>query len=332
MSIFGSLRTAGMLAGTLVAGATLLAAPPPAHAWKPKHPVNLIIMAGKGGGADRLGRLWQSIVAKDHLSPQPLIPINKPGGSGAEALNYMKRKKGSRYDIAVTLDSVYTTPILIKGLNVDPTKLTPIRLMANDTFLLWVSKEKHPNIKNVDDYVKAVKAAGGKWKMGGTGSGQEDSLVTAMLANAYGLKMIYIPYKGGGTVAEQLIGGHIDSTVNNPSEQLGFWQAGKSRPLAAFTEKPLKLFPNTPTFKSMGKDLVYVMDRMVLGPPSMPKGAQQFYEKLFQRISQTKEWKHYVKQNALLPSDLQGKALHNYMVKRYTLHKTLVPLWQNFNK
>lgn len=332
MKMSKTVRTVGLFAGTLLASGMLLTAPNPAYAWTPKHPVNLIIMAGKGGGADRLGRLWQSIVAKDHLSPQPLIPINKPGGSGAEALNYMKSEKGSSYDIAVTLDSVYTTPILIKGLNVDPTKLTPIRLMANDTFLLWVSKEKHPNIKTVSDYVKAVKAAGGKWKMGGTGSGQEDSLVTAMLANAYGLKMIYIPYKGGGTVAEQLIGGHIDSTVNNPSEQLGFWQAGKSRPLAAFTDKPLKLFPNAPTFKSMGKDLVYVMDRMVLGPPDMPAKAQKFYENLFQKISETKEWKKYVKQNALLPSDLQGKALHAYMVKRYALHKKLVPLWQNFNK
>lgn len=304
--------------------------PTTARAWEPRHPVNVIIMAGKGGGADKLGRLWQSIVAKHKLSPQPLIPINKGGGSGAEALRYMKDKKGSRYDIVVTLDSLYTTPIIIKGLNIDPTSFTPIRLMAQDTFLLWVTD---PKIKTVDDYVKAVKASNGKWKMGGTGSGQEDSLVTAMLANAYGLHMIYVPYKGGGTVAAQLVGGHIDSTVNNPSEQLGFFNAGKSHPIAAFTDERLPAFPDAPTFKSLGKpDLIYYMDRMVLGPPKMPKDAQEYYQKLFQKISETPEWKSYVKKNSLIASDIQGASMHKYLVQRYKLHEKLVPLWLKFNK
>ncbi|MEJ2345695.1 MAG: tripartite tricarboxylate transporter substrate binding protein [Gammaproteobacteria bacterium] len=319
----------GLASLLLVSLATTLT-PGIAQAWQPQHPVNLIIMAGKGGGADKLARLWQSIVAKHKLSPQPLIPINKGGGSGAEALRYMEDNKGSRYDIVVTLDSLYTTPIIIKGLNVDPTTFTPIRLMAQDTFLLWVTD---PKIKTIDDYVKAVNAAGGKWKMGGTGSGQEDSLVTAMLADAYNLHMIYVPYKGGGTVAAQLIGGHINSTVNNPSEQLGFYQAGKSHPIAQFTDTRLPGFPNVPTFKELGKpSLVYYMDRMVLGPPGMPKDAQEFYMKLFQKISETKEWKNYVSKNSLLASDLQGDSMHSYLVKRYKLHEKLVPLWQKFNK
>jgi putative tricarboxylic transport membrane protein len=319
----------GLASLLLVSLATTLT-PGIAQAWQPQHPVNLIIMAGKGGGADKLARLWQSIVAKHRLSPQPLIPINKGGGSGAEALRYMKDHSGSRYDIVVTLDSLYTTPIIIKGLNIDPTTFTPIRLMAQDTFLLWVTD---PKIKTIDDYVKAVNAAGGKWKMGGTGSGQEDSLVTAMLADAYNLHMIYVPYKGGGTVAAQLIGGHINSTVNNPSEQLGFYQAGKSHPIAQFTDTRLPGFPNVPTFKELGQPgLVYYMDRMVLGPPDMPKDAQEFYMKLFQKISETTEWKNYVKKNSLLASDLQGSAMHSYIQKRFKLHEKLVPLWQKFNK
>ena len=73
--------------------------------------------------------------------------------------------------------------------------------------------------------------------MGGTGKGQEDSLVTGMLEKKFGFKVTYVPFKGGGTVAKNLIGKHIDSTVNNPSEQAGFWEAGKSRPLASFTPK-----------------------------------------------------------------------------------------------
>jgi tripartite-type tricarboxylate transporter receptor subunit TctC len=339
MDSFKAKITARICAGVLLISMAMIALPGSATAadsgWQPRHPVNLIIMAGKGGGADKLARLWQGIIAKHHLRPQPFIPINKPGGSGAEALMYMSRKKRGAYDILVTLDSLYTTPIRLPQLGLKPTSLTAIRLMANDTFLLWINPSAHPNIKNVKDFVKAVKAAHGNWKMGGTGSGQEDSLVTAMLADAYGLDsdMKYVPYKGGGLVAEQLIGGHIDSTVNNPSEQLGFFQAGKSKPLAAFTEKPLAMFPKAPTFKSLGKpDLVYVMDRMVLGPPDMPSDARQWYINLFQKISQTKEWKNYVKKNSLIPTTLHGDEMTKYLKKRYKLHQKLMPLWQKFKK
>ncbi len=295
--------------------------------WKPQKPINVIIMAGKGGGADKLARLWQGIVQKHKLSPEPLIPINKGGGSGAEALRYMKDHQGSEYDILVTLDSLYTTPIIVKGLDVDPNTMTPIRLMAKDTFLLWVAD---PKIKTIDDYAKAVKAKGGNWKMGGTGSGQEDSLVTAMLAKAYGLKMTYVPYKGGGTVAAQLVGHHINSTVNNPSEQLGFFQAKKSHPIAAFTDDRMAGFP-APTFKQLGKDLVYYMDRQVVGPPGMSKDAQAFYMKLFQQVAATPEWKSYLKKNALVGTDIEGADLHDYIGKRYELHKQLMSLWTNFN-
>lgn len=339
MNILKSNITSKVVASVLLASAAMMAVPKPAFAadsgWKPSHPVNLIIMAGTGGGADKLARLWQGIIAKHGFSPQPLIPINKPGGSGAEALNYMSRsKKGSEYDIMVTLNSLYTTPIRLPELQLDPTSLTAIRLMANDTFLLWVSPDKHPDVKTVQDFVKAVKADDGNWRMGGTGSGQEDSLVTAMLAKAYGgLKMKYIPYKGGGTVASQLIGGHIDSTVNNPAEQLGFYQADKALPLAAFTEQPLKLFPDAPTFKSLGeKKLVYQMDRMVVGPPDMPEEAQKFYQDLFEKVSETDEWKSYVKKNALTPTKLEGEKMHSYLVKRYKAHKELVPLLTNSQK
>jgi putative tricarboxylic transport membrane protein len=311
----------------LALGGTAFSPCPAAAEWKPQKPINVIIMAGKGGGADKLARLWQGIVQKHKLSPEPLIPINKGGGSGAEALRYMKDHQGSEYDVLVTLDSLYTTPIIVKGLDVDPNTMTPIRLMAKDTFLLWVTD---PKIKTIGDYAAAVKAKGGNWKMGGTGSGQEDSLVTAMLAKAYGLKMTYVPYKSGGTVAAQLVGKHVDSTVNNPSEALGFYQAGKVHPIAAFTEAPMEGFP-VPTFKKLGQDLVYYMDRQVVGPPGMSKDAQAFYIKLFQQVAATPEWQAYLKKNALVATDIEGATLHDYIGQRYELHKQLMSLWTNFN-
>ena len=77
-------------------------------------------------------------------------------------------------------------------------------------------------ITNIDEFVEAAKAKGSDWIMAGTGKGQEDQLLTNFLNQAYGLTMKYVPFKGGGRVAKELAGKHANSTVNNPSEQLGF--------------------------------------------------------------------------------------------------------------
>jgi putative tricarboxylic transport membrane protein len=87
-------------------------------------------------------------------------------------------------------------------------------------------------------YTDAVKAAGPlKMKMGGTGSKQEDQIITVALEKQSGAKFTYIPYKGGGEVAVQLVGKHIDSSVNNPIEAVEQWRAGKLRPLCVFAAK-----------------------------------------------------------------------------------------------
>ncbi len=213
------------------------------------------------------------------------------------------------------------------GLGVDIATFTPIARLAEDTFQLWVHSDT--DIKSVDDYVKAVKAAGGAtWKMGGTGKGQEDSLVTGMLEKKFGIKVTYVPYKGGGTVAKELIGKHIDSTVNNPSEQAGFWEAGKSRPLASFTPKG-KLtgrFGDIPTFEELGygSDMVYYMQRSVIAPPDTPGEAQAFYVGVFEKVYKSDEWQEYLAKKGLIPGWLTGKALTDYFVEEREAHRQLL--------
>ena len=293
-----------------------------AAAWKPRKPIEFVIMAGKGGGADRLARFIQGIVKKHNLSALPLVPKNKGGGSGAEALRYLKDRQGDAHVIMATLNSYYTTPLRNPSLGVDIEQFTPIARMAEDTFQLWVHSDS--DIKSVDDYAAAVKKAGMAWKMGGTGKGQEDSLVTAMLEKAYGIKVTYVPFKGGGTVAKQLIGKHIDSTVNNPSEQMGFFQAGKSRPLATFTPSRLKVFPNLPTFRELGQDMVYFMQRSVVAPGGIPDEATAYYVALFEKVYQSKEWQDYLSKKGLLPGWLTGAKLQAYFSAEREAHRTLL--------
>ena len=276
----------------VIAICSMVAMTTTALAWEPKKPVEFIIMAGTGGGADQMARLMQSIIQKNNLSSQPFIPINKPGGSGAEALRYLQDNKGNDHVVMITLNSFYTTPLLNPDLGVDITKFTPIGRMALDTFLLWVHSDS--DIMSLDDYVMSVKKSGKDWKMGGTGEGQEDSLLTGMLQNEFGFEVTYVPFPGGGTVAKNLIGKHIDSTVNNPSEQLGFYEAGKSRPLVAFTPARLPQFPDVPTSSEVGHgDLVYFMQRSINAPPGMSADAQSYYIDLFSKLFKSKEWQEF---------------------------------------
>ncbi len=295
-----------------------------ASAWEPKKPVEFIIMAGTGGGADQMARLMQSIIQKNKLSSQPFIPINKPGGSGAEALRYLKDNSGNDHIVMITLNSFYTTPLLNPGLGVDVSEYTPIGRMALDTFLLWVNSDS--DIMSLDDYVKAVKATNGTWKMGGTGKGQEDSLVTAMLEQKFGFKITYIPFPGGGTVAKNLIGKHIDSTVNNPSEQLGFYNAGQSRPLMALTPQRLPQFPDVPTSGELGNpDLVYFMQRSINAPPGISKEAQAYYIDLFHKVFQSKEWQDFCASDGIFCDEwLAGEDLSKYHMTELEKHRKLV--------
>ncbi|MDX1486730.1 MAG: tripartite tricarboxylate transporter substrate binding protein [Acidiferrobacterales bacterium] len=313
------------LLGTFLVSVGVLSVPQGALAWEPVKPVDFVIMAGKGGGADKMARLMQTIVEKHNLSSKPLIPINKPGGSGAESLIYLKGRSGIDRDhtIMVTLNSFYTTPLRQPELQVDITKFAPIGRMAEDTFLLWVHKDS--GIKNIDDFVKAAKAKGSNWIMAGTGKGQEDQLLTSFLNSAYGLNMKYVPFKGGGRVAKELAGKHADSTVNNPSEQLGFYEAGTTVPIAAFTPRRLPLFPDAPTFDELGKkNMVYFMQRSVVGAPGMSKKAQKYYQQLFQKVYNTQEWQQYMKKKSLQGDFLSGNALMSYWKNEKQVHAKML--------
>jgi len=321
-----SIARRGVLAlvGALGIGAAVASAPDVARAWEPEKPVEFIIMAGQGGGADKMARLMQAVIEKNGWASKPLMPINKPGGSGAEALVHLQGKAGYDPDhtIMVTLNSFYTTPLRQPALGIDIATFTPIARMAEDTFLLWVHKDS--GITSMEEFVAAAKEAGNEWVMAGTGKLQEDQLLTDFLNAAYGLDMKYVPYKGGGKVAKQLAGKHANSTVNNPSEQEGFYASGDTVPIAAFTPERLDMFPDTPTFRELGQDFVYLMQRSVAGAPGMSEEAAQYYRDLFKKVYDSPEWQEYRSDESLYGDFLSGQALMDYWMQEREIHKAML--------
>ncbi len=191
--------------------------------WKPTRTVEFIVPAGIGGGAGQMAQLIQGIIQKHNLMPTSMVVISKKGGSGAEGFLYVKNAKNDPHKIIITLSNLFTTP-LATGSPFSWKDYTPVAMMALDEFVLWTNTKA--NYNGPTAYIDAAKKAGGKMKMGGTGSKQEDQIITAAIEQKTGAKFTYVPYSGGGAVATQLVGGHIDSTVNNPIEAVAHWRAG----------------------------------------------------------------------------------------------------------
>jgi len=320
-----------LLEAALGAIAVALAGAPALAAWEPTKPVEFVVPAGTGGGADQMARLIQGIVIKHKLMKEPMIVVNKSGGAGAEGFLDVKGAKGDPHKIIVTLSNLFTTP-MATGVPFNWKDMTPVSMMALDQFVLWVNADTPYKVSK--DYIAAVKAAGpNKFKMGGTGSKQEDQILTVGLEKSTGTKFIYIPFKGGGEVAVQLVGKHVDSTVNNPIEAVAQWRADKLRALCVFDEQrmPYKTKVTTtlswndiPTCKEAGVPTSYQMLRGIFMPAGVSKDQLEFYVNLLKKVRDTPDWKDFMENGAFNQTAMSGAEFTKWLEGAEAMHHELM--------
>jgi putative tricarboxylic transport membrane protein len=320
-----ALGVAGLCAATALA-------PMPAQAqWQPTRPVEFIILAGTGGGADLMARTIQGIVTKHSLMKTPMVVINKAGGAGGEGFLDVKNSRNNPHKIIITLSNLFTTP-LATGIPFNWKDLTPVAMLALDEFVLWVNAETP--YKSVEDYIGAVKKAPpGQYKMGGTGSRQEDQIITVAIEKSAGVKFTYIPFRGGGEVAVQLVGNHVNSTVNNPNEAVAQWRGGKVRPLCVFDGKALSYnepivdklsWASIPTCKSQGLNMEYLMLRGIFMAPGATPEQVNFYVELFKKVRETPEWKKLMVEGAFNQSFMTGAEYVKWVAAEEQRHRELM--------
>jgi tripartite-type tricarboxylate transporter receptor subunit TctC len=314
---------------------TLMAlAPMAAQAWEPTKTVEFIVPAGTGGGADQMARAIQGIVAKHNLMKQSMVVINKSGGAGAEGFLDVKSAKGDPHKIIITLSNLFTTP-LATGVPFNWKDLTPVKMMALDQFVLWVNAETP--YKTAKDYIDEAKARANdpskRFKMAGTGAKQEDEIITVAIQQQTGIKFTYIPFKGGGDVAVQLVGKHADSTVNNPIEAVAHWRGGKLRPLCVFDQKrmPYKQkvtesmsWGDIPTCKEQGLNVDYLMLRGIFMPGGVTQEQVAYYVDVLKKVQKTPEWKQLMEQGAFNTTSLDGKEYAEWVAKEEQRHIALM--------
>jgi len=313
--------------------AAAFAAAPMAHAqaWEPTRNIEFIIPAGTGGGADQMARTIQAIVAKHKLAKVAILPINKSGGAGAEGFLDVKGAAGEPHKIIITLSNLFTTP-LATNTPFNWRDLTPVQMLALDNFVLWVQAETP--YKSAKDYIETVKKAGpGKYRMAGTGAKQEDQIITVAMEQQTGAKFTYIPFKGGGAVATQLVGGHVNSTVNNPIEAVAHWRSGKLKPLCVFELKRMPYknkvtqtmsWSDIPTCKEGGLDIDYLMLRGIFMPPGVKPEHVDYYIGLFAKVFETPEWKNLMEQGAFNQTRLKGKEYVDWVAREEARHLSLM--------
>src|SRR6266481_6909304 len=205
-----------------------------AAAVVPTHPVEFVISTAPGGGSDLYARAMATIIETKKFSPQPVTPLNKEGGSGAVAFQYVFEKTGDMHYIMITLNSFFTT-IIVQKTPFKATDFTPIANLALDPFFLWVNDDSP--WKTGQDFINADKKD--SLTVAGTGAKQEDEALFDRIQVTAGLKPFkFVPSASGATVAAAVAGhqGGVVASVNNPSEGKGLFTGtpSKMRPLCTF--------------------------------------------------------------------------------------------------
>ncbi len=314
----------------LAASACLLAGVTPAFAWEPTKAIEIVVPFAAGGASDQMARTIQGIIQKNSFSSQPVIVVNKPAAGGAEGMLDIQKSAGDPHKLITTSSGVFMTPMATK-LPLNWTEYTPVAMMAQDSFVLWVNA-KSP-YQTAGDFMAAAKAASLPLKLGGTSSKREDNLIVFAMEKAGGVKFAYIPHASGGQASTQLSGGHIEASTNNPAEDVANWRGGATRPLCVFSDQKMayttpvadgKSWADIPTCPSQGLNVTYQMLRGMFMPGKVTKDQQAYYVELFKKVADTAEWKDYLARSALVPDYRDGDAFVQFLKADEEKHAKLM--------
>jgi tripartite-type tricarboxylate transporter receptor subunit TctC len=285
----------GLLCVTIAASITILAVPTSAAGY-PEKPIKLLVASGAGGSTDTAARIM-AINIQEHIG-QPIIVVNKKGGSGGIGINFALKAKPDGY---LLMEGMIGGHVLFPAMNTSagytPEDYTPIAMTQMNPNVLVVKADSP--YKSVKDLLDAIKAKPGKLKFSHAGAGSIHYFGIHLLLKTAGIgqdSAISIPYKGGSKSMAGLLRGEADFHQTNLVSAIDFIESGKVRALAVTTKKRLKAFPDVPTYGEEGYPNVDIFGwRGVIGPKGLPKGIVDQWAKAVQETMARKGWKKMVK-------------------------------------
>jgi putative tricarboxylic transport membrane protein len=267
----------------------------------PRQPIELVVPFQAGGGSDTLARTIQSIIAEERLVPVPINVVNRTGGAGAIGLSYVASKAGDTHTLMTTIDTVLAVPLQPAYTGPSYRDLSIVAVLALDDMLVAVPANSP--YKTIDDLIAHAKANPGKLTLATNAAGGEDHIFGGMIERAAGVKFTYVHTRGGAEAMQNVMGGHVDMAVPNPSETLGQLQGGLVRVLAVGAARRLAVLPDVPTLKERGVDVEYQMFRGMAMPPGVPEEVVKYWTAVLEKVTKSPRWERdYVRKLELTPN------------------------------
>jgi putative tricarboxylic transport membrane protein len=283
-----------------------------AFAEYPEKPITLICWSSAGSGHDLMARMIAKI-GEEYLG-QPMVVVNKEGGSGKVAMSYVLAQKPDGYVIMTNTRSMTELfPDPNGRLSIDDFKY--VSRVVRDPFVMLVRQDSP--YKTLEDLVAAARANASKITIGGFSIKSVDESLVKDFEAAAGIDLNYIPYRGGSEPVVAVLGGHIDVAVANPSEMIANYEAGKLRVLALATEERFAPFEEAPTFAEKGYNVVTEHWRGVMASKNVPDDVVNRLDAMLAKVVEHPEFKQFMTNANMYNGYMSGKVFAD-LVKRQT--------------
>jgi putative tricarboxylic transport membrane protein len=256
----------------------------------PSRPIEIIIPYAPGGGSDIMIRNMVKVIEQHKLVPVPLAVVNRPGGGGAIARTQFSRARPDGYTLGVMDPNPVLQQLLGEAQQDYRKDFTYIAKLVDDVNFFIVRSDSP--IKTLADAVAEARKRGPKrFTIAGTATGSQDHVASLDYDAAIKMETNYLITKSGNEVLTTLLGGHVDAAWANPSECIEQYKAGQVRILAVADTKRIADFPDVPTFKEAGVDMVSYNWRGIGGPPKLPKDVVDYWIDALTKMRATDDWK-----------------------------------------
>jgi putative tricarboxylic transport membrane protein len=289
----------------------------------PTRAIEIVVPYAPGGGTDIMARQIVKVIEEQKLVPVPITVANRTGGSGVVGKSFAVNKPPDGYTL-VTVDAGNWQQELQGNATWNYRKdFTYVARMVTDVNLLIVRKESP--INNVQEFLAAAKAKGkGGLAVGGTNVGQVDHIANINMSKASKMDLTYVPFKSGGEVMTNLLGGHIDAAWANPSECIGQLEAGQVRALGVADEDRLKALPKILTMKELGVAMVSNQWRAIGGPGNLPKPVVDYWVNVLDKVRKSDAWrKEFLEKSVLEDGWMIGDAFLQSIDKEQEVDKAV---------
>ena len=268
----------------------VLALTAPALADYPDKPITFVVNQAAGGTTDIAARAMADHASK--ILGQPIVVINKEGGTGSVGLASVKKEKPDGYNLCTVGGGTFIAQHQ-RQLTFDLLRdFTPIMQFAEfPTPVLVRGDSPWKTFKELVDYAKKNP---GKIRYGTSGSGSIFHLAMVTLGQQEGIKWTHVPFKGGHPAVLALLGGHVEVAVT-PTNFEAFVRSGKLRYLASFGQSRLPSFPGVPTWKDLGYNIEMIHPGFVVGPKGMPRETVEKLHGAFKQAIAKPEFKKVMK-------------------------------------